>query len=235
MEPIWKWFSYALVWLPAWTQRPSRDPAGEITASPTVVKLGDAGWMRICPATSIRYIIDCWWKRYAAGSKGIHALWPCCGKSLKQDTLMSNSSGQPGEGVPGRCDLVVAVEHHAKISSTSIFMNVTWAEKPGKTAGTGITIPAGSKKNNLKLRLNMDKTRIIHVNDGFIFLGHRIIHKRQSLRRYAGGRRSRDKNRNFAASLTTLLSGNFGESKIDMVEILNQLKGWAAFYPVRWF
>ncbi len=87
-------------------------------------------------------------------------------------------------------------------------------------------------EDSLKLRLNMDKTRITHVNDGFIFLGHRIIRKRS---RYGGMRVvttiPRDKARNFAASLTTLLSGNYSESKIDMVEILNRkLKGWAAFY-----
>lgn len=84
----------------------------------------------------------------------------------------------------------------------------------------------------LKLRLNMDKTRITHVNDGFIFLGHRIIRKRS---RYGDMRVvstiPKEKARNFAASLTALLSGNYSESKIDMVEILNRkLKGWAAFY-----
>ncbi len=89
-------------------------------------------------------------------------------------------------------------------------------------------------EDSLKLRLNMDKTRITHVNDGFIFLGHRIIRKRS---RYGGMRVAttipRDKARNFAASLTTLLSGNYSESKIDMVEILNRkLKGWAAFYQL---
>lgn len=30
----------------------------------------------------------------------------------------------------------------------------------------------------LELTLNMEKTHIIHVNDGFVFLGHRIIGKR---------------------------------------------------------
>lgn len=86
----------------------------------------------------------------------------------------------------------------------------------------------GVLEDSLKLRLNMDKTRITHVNDGFIFLGHRIIRK--------GDMRvvstiPKEKARNFAASLTTLLSGNYSESKIDMVEILNRkLKGWAAFY-----
>lgn len=82
-------------------------------------------------------------------------------------------------------------------------------------------------EDSLKLRLNMDKTRITHFNDGFIFLGHRIIRKRS---RYGGMRVVTtipgDKARNFAASLTTLLSGNYSESKIDMVEIINRkLKG----------
>jgi RNA-directed DNA polymerase len=33
-------------------------------------------------------------------------------------------------------------------------------------------------EGKLKLTLNMEKTQITHVNDGFIFLGHRIIRKR---------------------------------------------------------
>ncbi len=33
-------------------------------------------------------------------------------------------------------------------------------------------------ENSLKLTLNMDKTHITHVDDGFIFLGHRVIRKR---------------------------------------------------------
>ena len=87
-------------------------------------------------------------------------------------------------------------------------------------------------EGSLKLRLNMDKTRITHVNDGFIFLGHRMIRKRS---RYGDLRVvstiPKEKARNFAASLTALLSGNYSESKIDMVETLNRkLKGWAAFY-----
>lgn len=45
-------------------------------------------------------------------------------------------------------------------------------------------------------------------------------------KRYLSG-----KARNFAASLTALLSGNYSESKVDMAEHLNRkLKGWAAFY-----
>lgn len=74
---------------------------------------------------------------------------------------------------------------------------------------------------------------IKQLNDGFIFLVHRIIRKRS---RYGDMRVvstiPHDKARNFAASLTALLSGNYSESKIDMVEQLNRkLKGWAAFYP----
>ncbi len=38
-------------------------------------------------------------------------------------------------------------------------------------------------EDSLKLRQNLDNTRITHVNDGFIFLGHRIIRKRKR-RRY---------------------------------------------------
>ena len=33
-------------------------------------------------------------------------------------------------------------------------------------------------EGELKLTLNMGKTHVTHVNDGFIFLGHRIIRKR---------------------------------------------------------
>ena len=33
-------------------------------------------------------------------------------------------------------------------------------------------------ENKLKLTLNIEKIRITHVNDGFVFLGHRIIRKR---------------------------------------------------------
>lgn len=33
-------------------------------------------------------------------------------------------------------------------------------------------------EDSLKLRLNMNKTTITHVNDGFIFMGHRLIRKR---------------------------------------------------------
>ena len=87
-------------------------------------------------------------------------------------------------------------------------------------------------EDELKLALNMAKTHVTHVNDGFTFLGHRIIRKR-------GPRGTirpvttipRDKLRNFAAKLTKELSGNYSENKIDLVEMLNrQLAGWANFY-----
>lgn len=82
-------------------------------------------------------------------------------------------------------------------------------------------------EDGLKLRLNMDKTKIPHANDGFVFLGHRVIRKRS---RYGDMRVvstiPKDKARNFAASLTMLLSGNYSESKVDMTEQLNRkLKG----------
>ena len=87
-------------------------------------------------------------------------------------------------------------------------------------------------EGNLKLTLNMDKTHITHVNDGFTFLGHRIIRKRGP----RGTMRPvstipREKSQSLARKLTAELSGNYHVNKIDMVETLNrQLAGWANFY-----
>jgi len=87
-------------------------------------------------------------------------------------------------------------------------------------------------ENKLKLTLNMNKTHITHVNDGFVFLGHRIIRKRGP----KGNMRvvttiPKIKAKAFAHSLSKELSGDYGNSKIDKVEKLNQkLKGWAQFY-----
>ena len=87
-------------------------------------------------------------------------------------------------------------------------------------------------EGKLKLTLNMDKTHITHVNDGFIFLGHRIIRKRGS-----HGRMSvvttipKEKAKGFVRRLTETLSGNHSVSTVDMIAGLNrQLAGWSAFY-----
>ena len=87
-------------------------------------------------------------------------------------------------------------------------------------------------EGNLKLTLNMDKTHVTHINDGFVFLGHRIIRKRGP----QGNMRvvttiPRDKFQSFAYKLTKELSGNYSVNKIDMVDSLNRkLAGWANFY-----
>ena len=87
-------------------------------------------------------------------------------------------------------------------------------------------------EGELKLTLNMEKTHITHVNDGFVFLGHRIIRKR--------GPRGRmrpvttipwGKYRGFAGRLVKQLSCNYSINRMDMMESLNrQIAGWAAFY-----
>jgi group II intron reverse transcriptase/maturase len=87
-------------------------------------------------------------------------------------------------------------------------------------------------EDELKLTLNMGKTHITHVNDGFVFLGHRIIRKRGS----RGTMRPittvpKEKLRHFAATLVSHLSGNYGANKINLVEDVNRrLAGWATFY-----
>lgn len=87
-------------------------------------------------------------------------------------------------------------------------------------------------EGKLKLTMNMEKTHITHVNDGFVFLGHRIIRKRgpKGNMRVVSGI-PMDKAKAFAHSLSALLSVDYSCSKIDKVEQLNQkLKGWAQFY-----
>jgi len=87
-------------------------------------------------------------------------------------------------------------------------------------------------EGKLKLTLNMEKTHITHVNDGFVFLGHRIIRKRgpKGNMRVVSGI-PKEKAKAFAHSLSKVLSGDYSSSKIDKVEELNQkLKGWAQFY-----
>jgi RNA-directed DNA polymerase len=87
-------------------------------------------------------------------------------------------------------------------------------------------------EGELQLTLNMDKTHVTHVNDGFVFLGHRIIRKRGP----RGTMRAvttipREKVKNFAATLVAQLSGNYSANKIDLVEGVNRrVAGWATFY-----
>ena len=87
-------------------------------------------------------------------------------------------------------------------------------------------------ENELKLTLNMQKTHLTHVNDGFVFLGHRIIRRRSRF-----GTMSVvttipwDKARNFRKTLSALLSRNHSVSAVDMIRKLNaRINGWANFY-----
>lgn len=87
-------------------------------------------------------------------------------------------------------------------------------------------------EGKLSLTLNMDKTHITHVNDGFVFLGHRIVRKRGpkgNMRVVTGI--PHEKAKAFAHSLSCALTGDYSTSKIDKVEKLNQkLNGWSQFY-----
>ncbi|WP_309248995.1 reverse transcriptase domain-containing protein [Paenibacillus sp. MZ04-78.2] len=87
-------------------------------------------------------------------------------------------------------------------------------------------------EDTLKLTLNMEKTHITHVNDGFIFLGHRIIRKRGSRGRMRPvSSIPWEKYRRFTEKLVKQLSGNYSMNRMDLVESLNrQLAGWANFY-----
>jgi RNA-directed DNA polymerase len=87
-------------------------------------------------------------------------------------------------------------------------------------------------EQELKLTLNMEKTHLTHVNDGFVFLGHRIVRKRSrfgDMRIYS--MIPKEKARNFRKSLAILLSGNHGDAGVDVVRKLNaRLLGWSTFY-----
>jgi RNA-directed DNA polymerase len=77
-------------------------------------------------------------------------------------------------------------------------------------------------EDGLKLTLNMEKTHITHVNDGFVFLGHRIIRKRGP----RGNMRTVTtipwaKYRGFAERLVKQLSGNYSMNRMDLLESLN--------------
>lgn len=87
-------------------------------------------------------------------------------------------------------------------------------------------------EGKLKLTLNMEKSHITHVNDGFIFLGHRIIRKRgpKGNMRVVSGI-PLEKAKGFSHSLSLELSSDYSCSKIDKIEhISRKLKGWAQFY-----
>jgi RNA-directed DNA polymerase len=87
-------------------------------------------------------------------------------------------------------------------------------------------------EDRLKLTLNMAKTHITHVDDGFTFLGHRIIRKRGAHGRMAAVTTiPKEKVKAFTRKLVETLSGNHSVDKIEMIDGLNrQLAGWAAFY-----
>ena len=87
-------------------------------------------------------------------------------------------------------------------------------------------------EGKLKLTLNMEKTHVTHVNDGFVFLGHRIIRKRGPQGRMRPVTTIPwEKYRGFTDKLVKELSGNYSENKMDLIESLNRkLSGWANFY-----
>ena len=87
-------------------------------------------------------------------------------------------------------------------------------------------------EGELKLTLNMDKTKITHINDGFNFLGHRIIRKRGSKGNMVVVTGiPKGKAKAFSFALSKELSGDLNTSMIDKVGKLNQkLRGWAQFY-----
>jgi hypothetical protein len=66
----------------------------------------------------------------------------------------------------------------------------------------------GLSGGGLKLTLNMDKSHITHVDDGFVFLGHRIIRRRGSSGRMSVVSIPKEKAKTFARRLIEALSGN---------------------------
>ena len=87
-------------------------------------------------------------------------------------------------------------------------------------------------EQTLHLTLNMEKTHITHVNDGFTFLGHRLIRKRGP----RGTMRvvstiPHDQAKRFRRELTELLSTRYGRYTVEVIEQLNRkLIGWGQFY-----
>lgn len=87
-------------------------------------------------------------------------------------------------------------------------------------------------EGELRLTLNMDKTHVTHVNDGFVFLGHRIIRKRgdRGHMRVVTGIPFKS-SRRFADELTAMLSRDHHMKAVEMIEAINRkTRGWTAFY-----
>ncbi|CDZ76367.1 Group II intron-encoded protein LtrA [Legionella massiliensis] len=87
-------------------------------------------------------------------------------------------------------------------------------------------------EGKLKLTFNMHKTHITHVDDGFVFLGDRIIRKRGP----HGNMRPvttipKSKYRGLSDKITKMLPGNHSENKVELVKNLNyMIVGWTNFY-----
>jgi len=91
MEPIWESDFHTL----SYGFRPERSVHHAIRT--VKLQLTDCGETRgrwVIEGDLSSYFGTVHHRLLIAGS-GIRALWPCCGKSLKQDTLMSVSFGQP--------------------------------------------------------------------------------------------------------------------------------------------
>lgn len=86
--------------------------------------------------------------------------------------------------------------------------------------------------DGLKLTLNAEKTHITHINDGFVFLGHRVIRKRSGrdhMRPVTGI--PRENANRVAAKITKMLSSNYSVSASEMIDKINQIiRGWSTFY-----
>jgi len=87
-------------------------------------------------------------------------------------------------------------------------------------------------EETLHLTLNMEKTHITHVNDGFTFLGHRIIRKRGPRgTMHVVSTIPHEKAKRFRCELSALLSTNYGRYTVEVIEQLNRkLIGWGQFY-----
>ena len=87
-------------------------------------------------------------------------------------------------------------------------------------------------EETLRLTLNMEKTHITHVDDGFTFLGHRIIRKRGGTgRKRPVTQIPQDRAQRFVHRVVQDLSTGYDRNRLEVVDHLNrQLAGWANFY-----